>query len=140
MLACLESRDDLRRAVGLRHPRDSSAGGAAVREEDRESQAKSFQQPRRAIEQLRLHLGQLVIRSRRVLVRLLRVVCRAFTELLLADAFDFGQVYVALSRVTSLAGLWIRGGRVTQHVVKAHPAVLAFYRQIGCALGCLLDR
>ena len=55
-------------------------------------------------------------------------------ELMLADAFDFGQVYVALSRVTSLEGLWVRGGRITQHVVKAHPSVLAFYRQIGCTL------
>ena len=49
-------------------------------------------------------------------------------ELMLDDAFDFGQVYVALSRVTSLDGLWIRGGRITQHVVRAHPSVLAFYR------------
>ena len=48
-------------------------------------------------------------------------------ELMLHDAFDYGQVYVALSRITSLAGLWIRGGRITQAVVKAHPAVLTFY-------------
>ncbi|EOD20460.1 hypothetical protein EMIHUDRAFT_208320 [Emiliania huxleyi CCMP1516] len=41
-------------------------------------------------------------------------------------------VYVALSRVTSLVGLWIRGAAVTQAVVKAHPEVLAFYRQVGC--------
>ena len=52
-------------------------------------------------------------------------------ELLLDDAFDFGQVYVALSRVTSLQGLWVRGGRITQAVVKAHPAVLDFYRAVG---------
>ena len=55
-------------------------------------------------------------------------------ELMLDNAFDYGQVYVALSRVTSLEGLWVRGGRITQQVVKAHPSVLAFYRQIGCAL------
>jgi len=48
-------------------------------------------------------------------------------EVMLHDAFDYGQVYVALSRVTSLAGLWLRGGHITQAVVKAHPAVLAFY-------------
>jgi ATP-dependent DNA helicase PIF1 len=50
-------------------------------------------------------------------------------ELQLADAFDFGQVYVALSRVTSLQGLWIKGQDVSQAVVKAHPAVLAFLQQ-----------
>lgn len=55
-------------------------------------------------------------------------------ELMLDDAFDFGQVYVALSRVTSLAGLWIRGGGVGQRAVKAHPEVIAFYRAVGCAV------
>ena len=48
-------------------------------------------------------------------------------ELEIADAFAAGQVYVALSRVTRLAGLWLAGGAVTQAVVKAHPKVLAFY-------------
>lgn len=52
-------------------------------------------------------------------------------ELQLDDAFDFGQVYVALSRITSLDGLWVRGGRITQSVVKAHPKVKAFYQQNG---------
>jgi len=52
-------------------------------------------------------------------------------ELQLDDAFDFGQVYVALSRVTSLNGLWIRGGNITQSVVKAHPKVTTFYRDNG---------
>jgi len=52
-------------------------------------------------------------------------------ELQLDDAFDFGQVYVALSRITSLEGLWVRGGQITQSVVKAHPKVIAFYQQNG---------
>ena len=55
-------------------------------------------------------------------------------ELHLDDAFEFGQVYVGLSRVTSLAGLWIRGGRIDQRIVKAHPAVVAFYRAVGCSV------
>lgn len=49
---------------------------------------------------------------------------RAVIEL--HDAFDYGQVYVALSRVVSLSGLWIRGGAITQKCVKAHPDVLTF--------------
>lgn len=48
-------------------------------------------------------------------------------ELQLDDAFDYGQVYVALSRITSLDGLWVRGGSITQSVVKAHPKVKTFY-------------
>jgi len=52
-------------------------------------------------------------------------------ELLLQDAFAHGQAYVALSRVQSLAGLWLSGGAITQAVVKAHPDVAAFYRTVG---------
>ena len=51
-------------------------------------------------------------------------------ELQLDDAFDYGQVYVALSRVTSLAGLWIKGKAITQQMVKAHPDVVEFHRQM----------
>ena len=48
-------------------------------------------------------------------------------ELQLGDAFAAGQAYVALSRVVSLAGLWVSGGAITEAVVKAHPAVVEFY-------------
>ena len=37
------------------------------------------------------------------------------------------QVYVALSRVVSLAGLYVSGMAVTQAVVKAHADVKRFY-------------
>ena len=43
-----------------------------------------------------------------------------------ADAFDYGQVYVALSRAESRQGLWLSGGTINQGVVRAHPDVLAF--------------
>lgn len=55
-------------------------------------------------------------------------------ELQLDDAFDYGQAYVALSRVTSLEGLWVRGGRITQSVVKAHPKVRSFYERTRSAV------
>mmetsp|Transcript_1684 Transcript_1684/g.2330 ORF Transcript_1684/g.2330 Transcript_1684/m.2330 type:complete len:259 (-) Transcript_1684:114-890(-) len=49
-------------------------------------------------------------------------------EVQLGNAFDFGQVYVALSRVVSLAGLYVQGTGITQSIVKAHPDVLRFYK------------
>eukprot|EP00978_Attheya_sp_CCMP212_P047303 scaffold421301_cov52-Attheya_sp.AAC.13 len=52
-------------------------------------------------------------------------------ELQLDDAFDYGQAYVALSRVKSLDGLWIRGSNIGQSIVKAHPAVLEFHTKSG---------
>ena len=41
------------------------------------------------------------------------------------QAFDYGMVYVALSRCISLAGLWL-SSHISPGVVKAHPAVLEF--------------
>ena len=49
-------------------------------------------------------------------------------ELQLDDVFDYGQVYVALSRVTSLAWLWIKGKAITHKMVKAHPDVIEFHK------------
>eukprot|EP00965_Chrysotila_dentata_P207100 6183933-Pleurochrysis_carterae.AAC.4 len=50
-------------------------------------------------------------------------------ELLLDDAFAAGQAYVALSRVTSLGGLWLAGQPVTQSLVKANEQVKRFYSE-----------
>ena len=41
-------------------------------------------------------------------------------------AFDYGQTYVALSRVRSLDGLWL-SKPIQSRAVKAHPTVLKFY-------------
>lgn len=45
-------------------------------------------------------------------------------------AFDYGQVYVALSRATNLEGLRLSGFNV--NTVMAHGKVLKFYKQLEC--------
>lgn len=46
----------------------------------------------------------------------------------LSRAFDYGMVYVALSRVRTLAGLYLSGLKPSK--IKAHPKVLEFYRKL----------
>jgi len=48
-------------------------------------------------------------------------------EVQLDDAFSYGQVYVALSRLTTYSGLWIGGRGFSQRSIKAHPNALRFY-------------
>jgi ATP-dependent DNA helicase PIF1 len=43
-----------------------------------------------------------------------------------ADAFEVGQVYVAVSRCVSTEGLWISGGNITEKAVMAHQDVISF--------------
>ena len=45
-----------------------------------------------------------------------------------ADAFTYGQTYVALSRCVSSQGLWVEGATVTPKAVKAHKDVLRFMK------------
>ena len=65
-------------------------------------------------------------------------------EIQFVDAFEAGQVYVALSRLTSMHGLWIRGGGISTVKPKAHPTVLQYYHCVSAtdprALRGSLDR
>jgi len=45
------------------------------------------------------------------------------------NAFENGQVYVALSRCVCLDGLWMTGASLSQQAVMAHPEVIGFYNQ-----------
>ena len=47
-------------------------------------------------------------------------------ELMLSNTFDFGQAYVALSRVTSLDGLWLTKA-VHKSLFRANPKVVSFF-------------
>ncbi|CAJ1452228.1 unnamed protein product, partial [Effrenium voratum] len=51
-------------------------------------------------------------------------------ELQLDDAFEAGQSYVALSRLTGTEGLWLRGKMALG--CRAHPEVLRFYEAAQC--------
>lgn len=48
-------------------------------------------------------------------------------EVQLDDVFSYGQAYVALSRLTDMAGLWVGGRGLGQRQIRAHPNALAFY-------------
>ena len=51
------------------------------------------------------------------------------TDLIKQRAFNYGQIYVALSRATSLQGLFILGQIESKHV-KANPKVLQEYERL----------
>ena len=51
-------------------------------------------------------------------------------EVTVGNAWAEGHVYVALSRVCNLAGLYLSGPMLTASAVKAHPEVVAFYQTI----------
>jgi ATP-dependent exoDNAse (exonuclease V) alpha subunit len=50
-------------------------------------------------------------------------------ELSVEKAFDYGQIYVALSRLRNLDGLWLTTP-IPRSRVRAHPEVVDFYKSI----------
>ena len=50
-------------------------------------------------------------------------------SLSVGDAFACGMVYTALSRASSLDGLYLTGPLITQTSVKADPDVIEYYRR-----------
>ena len=51
-------------------------------------------------------------------------------QVMVGDAFEYGQAYVALSRATDLNGLWLCGPPLNFGCIKAHPDVVEFYNNI----------
>ena len=49
-------------------------------------------------------------------------------EIDLSDVFEYGQAYVALSRVRSIEGLTLSGLNID--LIQAHPKALEFYRKL----------
>ncbi len=48
-------------------------------------------------------------------------------EIRVNEAFDYGQVYVALSRIKSMEGLWLTEP-ISKSAIKANPDVIKFYQ------------
>ncbi|GMH80337.1 hypothetical protein TL16_g08506, partial [Triparma laevis f. inornata] len=51
-------------------------------------------------------------------------------EVLLNNCFEYGQAYVALSRVTDMKGLIVNGTLLGKREIRAHPKVKDFYEEV----------